>query len=57
MFYYIKKIFKFIIGEIQTIIFWLVLSYPDSRLGKFIRKNVGKKGVFFTFFLNIAPNI
>ena len=40
---YINKIFKFIIDEIQIVVLWLVLSYPDSRFGKFIRKKYWSK--------------
>ena len=43
MFSYINKIFKFIIGEIQIVVLWFVLSYPDSRFGKFVRKKYWSK--------------
>ena len=43
MFSYINKIFKFIIDEIQIVVLWLVISYPVSRFGKFIRKKYWSK--------------
>lgn len=43
MFSYINKIFEFILNEIKSIILYLVLSYPDSRLGKFLRKKYWSK--------------
>ncbi len=43
MFSYINKIFKFIFNEIQTIIFWIILSYPDSTFGKSLRNKYWSK--------------
>ena len=43
MFSYINKIFKNFFIEVQTIIFWIILSYPDSRFGKYLRNKYWSK--------------
>tara|TARA_Y100001970_G_C14195345_1_gene837738 strand:+ start:191 stop:754 length:564 start_codon:yes stop_codon:yes gene_type:complete len=39
----IKKIYKFFIFELSQLFLWIILSYPDSRIGLSIRKKYWKK--------------
>ena len=40
---YINKIYQFIIEEFEIIVLWLVISYPDSRFGKTLRRKYWSK--------------
>ena len=43
MFSFFKKILQIITSETSSIVFFIVISYPDSRLGKKLRKNYWSK--------------
>ena len=38
----LKKIIKFIFSEFKQLYLWLILSYPDSRIGLYLRRRYWK---------------
>ena len=43
MFSYFSKFIKFIIKEFYATVFLIIISYPDSRFGKYLRRNYWSK--------------
>ena len=39
----IKKIFNLFVFELSQLFLWIILSYPDSRIGLSIRKKLLEK--------------